>query len=302
MEYITLFLNNLLPLFLAAGAGYLLARYSSVDARTLSSVAFYIFSPCLVFSLLTRSKLETNELFKILFITLVCVSIIGVITYLLGRTFKLERSMLAAVMITSMFMNAGNYGLPVTLFAFGEQALAYASLFFVGSAVLSHTLGVVVASMGKTHFLKAVGNLFKIPTVYALILALLIINTGWKIPLPIERTTKILADASIPALMVILGIQFHSVRLQKNFLPLALASGMRLLVSPLIILGLTAWICLQGVARQAAVLESAMPAAVLNIVLATQFDTEPAFVTAVVTTTTVLSAFTLPPLMNYLGA
>ena len=44
-----------------------------------------------------------------------------------------------------------------------------------------------------------------------------------------------------------------------------------------------------------------MPAAVLNTVLATQFETEPAFVSAAVVVTTLLSIFTLTPLLAILG-
>jgi predicted permease len=204
-------------------------------------------------------------------------------------------------LITSIFANAGNFGLPVTSFAFGETALAYATLFFVTNAVLTNTAGVVIISMGSTNFKKALSNLFKIPVLYALILAILVMSMGWRVPLPVDRTVKILGDASIPTLMVLIGVQFHSVKLKGKIIPLTLASVMRLLVSPTLALGLSAIFGLYGPARQAVVLEAAMPAAVLNTVLATQFDTEPTFVTEVVAVTTILSAFTLTPLLAYLG-
>jgi len=56
------------------------------------------------------------------------------------------------------------------------------------------------------------------------------------------------------------------------------------------------------VALQAGVVEAATPTAVLSTVLATEFNTEPTFVTTVVFTTTVLSPLTLTPLLAYLGA
>jgi hypothetical protein len=102
--------------------------------------------------------------------------------------------------------------------------------------------------------------------------------------------------------MILMGVQFHSIQLKGKIKPLALASGMRLILSPALAIGLTAVFGLQGPARQAVVLEAAMPAAVLNTVLATQYDVEPPFVTAVVAVTTVLSIFTLTPLLAYLGA
>jgi predicted permease len=301
IQYLNLFLNNLLPIFLAAGAGYLLARRLPINPRTLSSIAFYVFTPCLVFNLLTHTELSNHDIFKIILFTVICASIVGLLAWLIGRGLRLERTVLSAVLITSMFMNAGNYGLPVTSFAFGGTALAFATLVFVTNAVLMNTAGVVIISMGSASFTKSFANLFKIPVVYALILAILFMSMGWRIPLPLERTVKILGDASIPTLMVLLGVQFHTIKLKGKIVPLTLASVMRLLVSPALALGLSVIFGLYGPARQAVVLEAAMPAAVLNTVLATQFETEPPFVTAVVTATTLLSAFTLTPLLAYLG-
>jgi predicted permease len=58
---------------------------------------------------------------------------------------------------------------------------------------------------------------------------------------------------------------------------------------------------LQGSALQAGVTEASMPTAVMATVLATEYDVEPAFVTTVVTTTTLLSPLTLTPLLALLG-
>jgi predicted permease len=59
---------------------------------------------------------------------------------------------------------------------------------------------------------------------------------------------------------------------------------------------------LEGVARQAGTLQSAMPSAVIATILATEYDVEPAFVTSVVLITTLLSPFTLTPLLAMLRA
>ncbi|HSO26645.1 MAG TPA: AEC family transporter, partial [Anaerolineales bacterium] len=138
-----LFLNNLLPIFLAAAAGYLLARRFHMDPRPLSQVIFYIFSPCLLFALLTQSELSNGDILRMMAFAATNIILIGVLTWLAGKFINLPRQTLAAVMIATMFMNAGNFGLPATQFAFGETALAYASLYFVTDSMLSYSLGVV---------------------------------------------------------------------------------------------------------------------------------------------------------------
>jgi predicted permease len=108
---LSLFADNLLPIFLAAGIGVLISRFLNTNPRPLSQVIFYVFSPCLVFNLITHSQLSDGDiLHMMLFAGLMCV-LIGTLTWLAGHFFRLERRMMAAVLLTSIFMNAGNFGL-----------------------------------------------------------------------------------------------------------------------------------------------------------------------------------------------
>lgn len=296
-----LFLNNLLPILLAAAAGYLLARRFQMDPRPLSQVIFYIFSPCLLFTLLTQSQLSNGDILRMMSFAAANILLIGGLAWMGGRLFRLPRQTLAAVMLATMFMNAGNFGLPATQFAFGETALAYASLYFVTDSMLSYSLGVVIASLGTVNARQAFTNLIKVPNIYALALALFFMGTGWQIPPVIERTTTLLGEASVPAMLVLLGLQFQRVRWQGNILPLALVNGLRLIAAPVLAWMLSPLFGLQGPSRQAGILQSAMPTAVLTTVLATEYDADPPLVTATVFSTTLLSALTLTPILALLG-
>lgn len=301
-DLIEIFLNNLLPIFIVAGVGYLVSRFIDLEARTLSQLILYVFSPCLIFTLITQSELNTGDLLRMMLLASLLIGLLGCLTWVAGKLLRLERRILSGVMLASMFMNAGNYGLPVVLFAFGETALGYASLFFVTNAALASTLGVVVASAGSTDLLAAFRNLFKLPTLYALVAAVIILRAGWQIPLPVGRAVKLLGDASIPAMLVMIGMLFRKVKWNGQLLPIALASGMRLLVSPALTIALIPLFGVMGPARQAGILESAMPTAILTTVLATEFEAEPVFVTSTVFVTTLLSPLVLTPLLAYLGA
>jgi hypothetical protein len=81
-----------------------------------------------------------------------------------------------------------------------------------------------------------------------------------------------------------------------------LSSGLRLVVFPLLAIGLASIFRLEGTAYQAGVVESAVPTAVLTTVLATEYDLEPSFVTTAVVVSTLISPLTLTPLLAYLGA
>jgi predicted permease len=301
-ELFTLFINNLLPIILAAGAGYLLSSLMDIDPRSISRIVFYIFSPCLIFTLLAKSELSNGDILLTMSIAIITTIFIGIITWLAGYILKLKRRILAGVVLTSMFINAGNFGLPVVLFAFGDSALSYASLYFVTAALLAYTLGVIIASMGSVNLVKALSNLVKIPSLYALVLALFFLYTDFSVPLPIDRTVTLLGDAAIPGMLMILGLQIRSISWVGQSKPIILASVMRLIIGPLTALSLGRIFGLVGPSRQAIVLQSAMPTAVLTTVLATEYDTEPSLVTAIVFVTTLLSPLTLTPLLAYLGA
>jgi len=301
-DLISLFSQNLLPILIIASGGFLLGKLFKINPRSLSQVIFYIFSPALIFRLLIHSQLSNQDILKvILFGTLYLLILMG-ITWSLGKLLKFERKVMAAVLLTALFMNAGNYGLPVINFAFGETALAFASLFFVTTATFTYSVGVVIASSGNTSILKATKGLLRVPSIYALALGILIMRLGWTLPTVIERTVDLLADASIPSMLVLLGLQFVNIKLDGQFRPLALVSAMRLLIAPILAIGLTRLLSITGPAYQATVLEAGMPTAVLTTVLATEFDCLPPFVTTVVFVTTLLSPFTLTPLLSILGA
>jgi predicted permease len=298
----SLFFNNLFPILLAAAIGFALAKLLNINPRPLSQVIFYVFSPVLVFQLITTSQLSNIDLLRTIVFAVVLMASVGLITWGISRIFKLERKLLAAVILTAMFMNAGNYGLPLTSFAFGEEALAFASLFFVASSLITNTVGIVVASSGSMSVWQAVKGLVKFPAIYALVLGFLFLQFRWQLPSGLDRTVVLLSNAAIPCMLVLLGMQLVNIHLDGQLLPLAISGSMRLLIAPLIAFGLSKLLSVSGAAYQAVVTESAMPTAVLTTILATEFDAKPTFVTSVVLVTTLLSPLTLTPLLAFLGA
>jgi malate permease and related proteins len=297
-----LFLNNLLPVFLAAAAGFGLGRWLHVEPRSISQVSFYIFSPCLIFVLITGNALNDADFIRMMGFTIVIISLVGLATWILGRAFRMERRLLMAVLLSAMFMNAGNYGLSVNLFAFGEEALAHASLFFVASAIYIYTGGVVIASMGGSTLKQSLLNLARLPVLYAVLAAFIFVRLDWTLPVPVERTVTLFAQAAIPSMLVLLGLQLHRVSWKGRWGAVALSTAMRLVAAPALAIFLSQPFSLQGAARQAGILEAGMPTAVLATVLATEYDLDPSFVTTAVVISTFLSPFTLTPLLAYLGA
>lgn len=287
---------------LAAGAGYLLTRYTEIHPRSVSQLAFKIFIPCLLFELLTSSQLSNNDLLRMSGFALLSMVITAIGSWLVFRGLGYKERMLSALVLVATFGNAGNYGLSLNRFAFGDAALTYASVYFSISIILINTLGLIIASLGTANLRKGLLELLRTPAVYALVIAAIFNLGGWELPMPIKRTVATLSEAAIPTMLVLLGIQlFHSRDVAQRG-ALWLATGMKLGLAPLLALPIAALFGLSGAAFQAGISSSAMPTAVLMGVVATEFDAEPSFVTLVVTVTTLLSPLTLTPILALLGA
>lgn len=295
------FANNILPIVLLGGAGFVLGKLLHVDSRSLGRVAFYIFSPVLIFNLLLENHVNLTEAIGVISLTVCSVAIMGMITFLLGTLFKVERAALTSVLITTMFGNTGNYGLPLVSFAFGEKALSYAGIFFVTTTFLFYTVGVLIASLGHMNLKDALLGLLKIPTLYAVILAILINAFHLQIPGPIDRAVQLAAGGSIPLMLILLGVELTRVELKANLRAMQLSVLLRLLIAPVVALILAALFGMQTVARQGSVTEASMPAMVSSTVLATEYQLDSKLVTAVVFISTLLSPLTLTPLLVFLA-
>lgn len=294
------FANNIFPILLLGGAGFALGKLLHVDSRSLGRVVFYIFSPILIFDLLIQNRLKMSEAIGVISLTLCVILIMGLLTFVLGTLFKLERPALISILVTTMFANTGNYGLPLVSFAFGEQALSYAGIYFVTTTFLFYTLGVLIASLGHMNFKEAILGLLKIPTMYAVLLAIMINAFQIQIYGPIDRAIELAAGGTIPLMLILLGVELTRVQFSGSLRAMQLSVALRLLVAPILALALAALFGIQGFARQGSVTEASMPSMVSATVLATEYQLDSKLVTAIVFISTLLSPLTLTPLLVFL--
>lgn len=303
MNYlISIFANNILPILIIAAIGYLTIRTLKFNPRPITQIAFYIFSPCLLFKLLTTNQLEGEDVARLVLITTISILLLASLAWITSQIMHQERSMQAAMILVVAFGNMGNFGLALVSFAFGAKALAYASICYITEAILINTLGILIVTMGKLDFKQGILRLLKIPSIYAVILALLINSYNLSFPLPIDRTISILSDAAIPVMIVVLGLQLYTSNSKIKLPPIIIGSSMRLLGGALVGIILSYLLNLKGVALQASVVQIAMPTAVVTTILSGEFETQPSYVTKVVLGTTICCPVILTPLLYFLGA
>ncbi len=286
-------LSVILPIVIIVGAGYLLARHTTVETHTLSRVTIYVLSPCLVFTALVRTDLQAVGGYHLIGLILVHFVLLLAVGLLTGRLIRLPRAERAGMALATVLYNAGNYGLPVSLFAFGQEGFRLATVIYVLTAIVAQSLGVYLASAGRNTAWRAVSDVFRLPLIYAAILGLLFERTHWPVPDAIWRPLELMGQGAIPLLLIALGVQLGQARPAVLNRSLAVVAGLRLIVSPLLAAALMPWFGVTGLAGSVAILSTSMPTAVNAFLLAAEFDTAPTFVAGAVFLTTIASFLTV---------
>lgn len=130
-----IFLEVILPVLLIFLSGYILQRKFRMDLKPISSLAIYVLTTALVFRTFYKTELDL-QLFYIVVISLLLLGALIVLTQLTARLFRYDKSQESALMLSTAFMNSGNYGTPIILFAYGRPGLRMRSKswFFIRSS------------------------------------------------------------------------------------------------------------------------------------------------------------------------
>jgi predicted permease len=294
---LTILWKVILPVFIIIALGYLLERWLSLDVRPISRVIFYALAPCLVFSSTARSSVSGADIWKIVSFALLTALAMGLFSWAVTKALRFNQAMQSAFLLTTLFINAGNYGLSVNLFAFGQAGLERAAIFFTVSALLTSTVGVYLASRGQASGLDALRNVFKVPIVYGALAGFAVNLAAITVPEPVAKAVDLVGGASVPLMLLLVGVQLSRTSLASELKVVGLATFVRLIVAPAVALVLAAWLGLTGVTRQACITEASMPTAVTSTILATEFEAKPQLVAGVVFVSTLTSVITLTLLL-----
>lgn len=305
-----IFSQVMVPILVIAGAGYTLRRATDFDLRPLSRVSLYLLSPALIFTSLVEAKIAGGQTLRVIAFGVLLVVAMAALTRAASSVFGFSRETNTALMLSTMFTNTGNYGLPLALFAFGQRGFEGAILFFVVQAVLVQTLGIYLASSGRDGWREGVATLSKTPQIYAVAAALVLrwigpeaVTEPGTVAADLYRGISLMGEAAIPLLLVILGAELARATVDTgDALGISLATGIRLLAAVPISYGLAYALGLDSLNTKLAVVLGSMPTAVNVSLLALEFDVRPKLVSSIVIVSTTLSFVTLTVLIGFLGA
>jgi malate permease and related proteins len=291
------FLDVVAPVFAIVALGFAVGPRLSLDARTLSRAAYHVFVPAFTFDVISRSTVPLGTAGRMAAYAVLTHLSFGVIAFAIARLLRRSREVTAAYVMLSVFGNVGNFGLALVQFRLGEAALGAATIYFIVITLTSFVVCVGVASWTRGGGFSAIGSVFRTPALVVAVPAAIVSGANLELPLFVSRSVGLLGGAMIPVMLFVLGVQLAETRALRPSADTAVVAALRLVGAPLVAWFLAAPLGLSGVERAAGILQAGMPAAVLVAIIAAEYEIVPAFVTAAVLFSTVISFVTLTVLL-----
>ncbi len=282
---ITRIFTVLFPIFTIVMIGYLYARFRSVNIAIINRFTLEVFSPALLFGILADHAFNIIEYQSLVLATILMVFGTGLIALLLTRWLGINPKTLIPSM---MFVNAGNMGISVALFAFGELGLSVATLFFIVVTTLNFTLGIAIVDRNASWF-----NLLKLPLFQAIIAGLVVSLTPITIPILLLTPIKMLGACAIPMMLLSLGARLNEIDFTYWKIGL-LGAILRPISGALMFLLVRPWFTLTPLQADGLLIFAVLPPAVVNYVIAEQYQQEPPKVAAIVMLGNLMSFISLP--------
>ena len=291
-------LSIVAPVFVVVALGYLIRCKHRLDTKTLSTLNIYLFIPSLVFTSLSERAINWNLFGRITSASVLMLFGMWLVLSLIAQWRGIGMKERGAFLMT-MFPNLGNFGIPVCKFAFGDEGLVMALLVVVIGSLFQNIFGIYLAQRARHGVLKAFRHVFQFPLIYAFLLALLFERTGYQMPLFLSRAIGIMSDAAIPIQLMILGVQLGETALETGA-NVFFASGVRLIVGPLMAAVFAIAVGLNGVPAKVFVLQMSGPVAVAMAAYGVQFDVAPRFLSSMVAWTFLFSLLTVTAVLYVL--
>lgn len=277
------------PVLICAAIGYGWVRSGQIfDVGFATNLITWLGAPCLVFHVLANLDIGAAALAAQAGAALAVIAANALIGAAILAVLRFsQRAYLPAL----MFANIGNMGLPLCYLAFGDIGLGFAIVVFAVNASLMFTVGMAIAA--GTASLRAI---LRLPFLYAVVLGLGFSLAGIRPPAFINATAKLIGDFTIPLMLITLGVSLAGLGVRNLHRSLTV-SVLRLAIGFATAVAVAHAFGLEGAARGALILQSAMPVAVFNYLFAQRYGTEPEAVAGVVVISTGLSFLTLPLLL-----
>jgi predicted permease len=262
-----------LPVYSIAAIGYLYGRLCGSDILSVNRINMQLFVPALLFYVLSEKIPTSHEWMTIAWGVILIILVSGFVSLPITQLLEIRPR---ALLPSMMFSNAGNLGLPLAALAFGETLLPLAVVAFVVATSLHFSLGIWIISgrIQSTEFLRN-------PVFIATLAGVLAYAFDWHTPSILMPGLMMLSEVAIPLMLISLGVRLINIELR--YWKAGLAGVLLCPLSGLI----GAWLAITWLQpieqmRNILLLFSVLPPAVMNYLLAENYQQSPQEVAAMV--------------------
>ncbi|MDH9615984.1 AEC family transporter [Staphylococcus pettenkoferi] len=295
MAMVSILVTVLVPIFILIGLGYILHIKFDLHLGTLAKLNIYVFVPGFIFVKFYKTTLNPSLLLYIAVFFGLYVLVLYLIVKVLSAVLKLNLAKATTLNNSVLFFNSGNYGAPVNDIVFKGDALAMSAQVIVLTLqnLFTFTYGIFAIQSVQVGKLKALLGYFKMPILYALVLAIIFNYANLPIPMFAWTPLNYLAQAMIPIALILLGAQIARFKFTFKWTSAYFYIIIRLIIGPIIALGIIYVLGFHGIIAQALFIASAMPTSVNSSVIAQEYDNYPELAAQLVFISTLLSAITV---------
>lgn len=274
------------PVFILAAVGFGWVKFGfEYRVEFVTRLAMTLSVPCLIFVALMTADIDPQALGAL---SLASFTAYGLVSLIFLGIVKLRKLDISTYLAPLVFGNTGNLGLPLAMFAFGEEGLSYAIVVFAVMAILSFTIGVWVVAGGGS-LLRVV----KEPVVAATFLGALFLWQGWQTPTFLTNTLQLIGQMAIPIMLITLGVAIA--RLETRDMGRAVwLSSAKILVCVGAAYLAARWFDLGPIPSAVLIVQVATPVAVTSYLLAEKYGHDAQPVAGLVVASTLLSMISLP--------
>lgn len=284
----------LAPIVISVGVGFIWGKTGTeFPSDFISRIVMNVGTPCLIIGVMAKVDVQPAVMGQVALATAMVMTAMGVFGWLLLRWMGLQISTYLPPLI---FPNNGNMGLPLCLFAYGQTGLALALGSFMVMMVATFTVGLLLVTTSEGGIFKRLEAIARQPVIYAMAVAVLLLVTNTALPRWISNTLDLLGGIAIPLMTIALGVSLATLKIHfwkrsLAFSVLRVGGGLLFGVMVCELMGLT------GVSRNVVLLQSAMPVAVFNYLLALRYNQKPEEIAAMVLLSTLIAFVGLPFLL-----
>lgn len=221
--------------------GYFVGRSGILGEQgqfVLSRASFYVFSPFLLFTVL--SKADVHVLFSALLPVSFIAAVVSALIFALIARFALRRDVSETVIgsLASSYVNGNNIGIPVGVYVLGNGAFSAPVVLLQLLVFVPISLGILdVQAHGRVSLRRILLQPLRNPIIIGSALGVLVAVAGVKLPEVAMEPLLLIAGASVPSMLINFGMSLHGQR------PLAagsaradvyVASTLKLVVMPLV--------------------------------------------------------------------